>query len=127
MRKRTIFGFSILLLVASLLMLQLTTPQVVGPFGVLAFFILIYLFSGCVIYLLLCAIIEAVKRMTTKGKWLAKLEALSSRKLYYYASFIALSPVIILGMRSVGMIRPVDMLLVVAFQLLGCFYISRRF
>lgn len=127
MRKRTIFGISIVLLVVSLLMLQLTTPQMVGPLGVLAFFILVYVCCACVIYLLLSFCIEIVKRGATKGKWLVRLESMSGRKLYYYSSFIALAPVIVLGMRSVGLIRPVDMLLVVVFQLLGCFYISRRF
>lgn len=127
MRKRTVFGICLLLLVTSLLMLQLTTPQMVGPLGVLAFFILVYICFACLVYLLLSLLIGLIKKSATKGKWLARLESVSDRKLYYYASFMALAPVIVLGMRSVGLIRPVDMLLVVVFQLLGCFYISRRF
>lgn len=127
MRKRTVFGIGTVLFIASLLMLQLTTPEMVGPLGVLAFFILIYIFFASFIYLGLSMLIGIAKRTATKGKWLVRLESASGRKLYYYASFIALAPVIMLGMRSVGLIRPVDMLLVVVFQLLGCFYISRRF
>ena len=49
MRKRTVFGIGIVSFVASLLMLQLTTPQMVGPLGVLAFFVLVYIFFACVI------------------------------------------------------------------------------
>lgn len=127
MRKRTVLVISMVVFVVSLLMLQLTTPQMVGPLGVLAFFILVYIFFACVVYLLLSFIVSVVRRSATTGKWLTRLEGISDRKLYYYSSFIALTPVIVLGMRSVGEIRPVDLLLVVVFQLLGCFYISRRF
>jgi hypothetical protein len=127
MRKRTVFGIGIVSFVASLLMLQLTTPQMVGPLGVLAFFVLVYIFFACVIYLALGAAIGVLKRTARKGKWAARLESVPSAKLYYYSSFIALAPVIMLGMRSVGLLRPVDVLLVVVFELLGCFYISRRF
>jgi nitrogen fixation/metabolism regulation signal transduction histidine kinase len=127
MRKRTVFSIGIVSLVASLLMLQLTTPQMVGPLGVLAFFVLVYIFFACVMYLVLGAVIVTLKRTARKGKWTARLESISGMKLYYYSSFIALAPVIMLGMRSVGLLRPVDILLVVAFELLGCFYISRRF
>lgn len=127
MRKGVVASIGIIALIAALLMLQLTTPHMVGPLGVLAFFVLIYIASACATYLALLFGVKLVGRFATKGKWLARIESVSHKKLYYYGSFIALAPVILLGMRSVGFVRATDILLLVIFQVIGCFYISRRF
>ena len=127
MHKGVVSAVGLLAMIVALLMLQLTSPSVVGPFGVLAFFVLIYVVSACVVYLLLVGSIGLLRRYLPKGKWLLRLESLSNRKLYYYTSFVALAPVILLGMQSIGSVRPTDLLLLLIFQVLGCFYISRRF
>lgn len=127
MHKRTVAIVGILSLVAIILMLQLTTPQMVGPLGVLAFFVLAYILSAAVTYFVLLSGIGIMGRYIKNGKWAARLEGISVVRVYYYASFLALAPVIMLGMRSVGLLGPFDVLLVVAFEVLGCFYISRRF
>lgn len=127
MKKGVVASIGIMALVAALLMLQLTTPQSVGPFGVLAFFILAYIASACMVHLALAGLVRILKGVLPKGRWLLRVEGLTSRKLYYYSSFIALAPVILLGMQSIGVVRVAEVLLLVAFQVLGCFYISRRF
>ena len=127
MKRGVAAGIGIIALIVALLMLQLTTPQMVGPVGVLAFFVLIYIFSAAAIYLLLVFLVDSLSGVVKKGKWLARLESMSARKIYYYTSFIALVPVILLGMQSVGMVRVTEILLLVLFQALGLFYISRRF
>lgn len=113
--------------IVALLILQLTTPQMVGPLGVLAFFVLVYIVCACLIYIILASLIGVLGRTVKKGKWLARLDSMSKRRIYYYTSFIALAPVILMGMQSVGQVRVTDMLLLLAFQVIGCFYISRRF
>ncbi len=127
MRRGVVASIGIISLVTALLMLQLTTPQSVGPFGVLAFFILAYITSACVVYVVLVGLVGVLERTLPKGKWLLVVEGLTRRKLYYYTSFIALAPVILLGMQSIGRVGVAEILLLVAFLGLGCFYISRRF
>ena len=127
MQRRTVAIVGLLSFVAIILILQLTTPEMIGPLGVLAFFVLVYILIASIVYLLLLMAIATLSRTSISGKGRARLEGLTGVKLYYYASFLALAPVIMLGMRSVGLLGPFDVLLVLVFELLGCFYISRRF
>lgn len=127
MRKGIVFGIGIIVLVAAVLMLQLTTPHMVGPFGVLAFFVLVYIACACAVYMVMTLLVSVFGRTLSEGRWRRMIEGLSGRKIYYFTSFIALAPVILLGMQSIGSVRPLDVGLLVLFQVLGCFYISRRF
>lgn len=120
-------GFGIISALAVVLMLQFTTPQSVGPLGVLAFFILSYVICASFLYLAIGAIIDVAKRVVPSGKWRIYLDGLSGVRQYYYASFIALLPIIFLGMHSVGSVGPIEVGLLALFGLIGCFYISRRF
>ena len=127
MKKGVVAGIGTLALIAAFIMLQLTSPHQVGPLGVLAFFILAYIACASGAYLLLTYSSQLLRRTLPNGKMLLRLEGATEKRIYYYASFIALAPVIILGMQSVGSLRLTDLLLLAVFQLLGCFYISRRF
>ena len=108
-------------------MLYMTRPGEVGPFGVLAFFILVYLLCVSFIFLLLNATASVVKKYLPNGRLKLWLESLSVRKIYYYASALGLAPVVTIGMASVGRVGGVDLILVLIFEMLACFYISRRF
>lgn len=121
----TVIGIGTLLL--ALALLQLTTPSTVGPLGVLAFFILIYISFVCLVFILLRVIVDIGKRMLPEGRRRMSFEGVTQVKLYYFASVLALVPVILMGMRSVGDIRPTDIGLLVLFEMLACFYISKRF
>ena len=55
------------------------------------------------------------------------LASVTLLKLYYYASIIGLIPVILLGMQSIGGVTAWDVLLLMLFLGLGCFYIHKRF
>ena len=50
----------------------------------------------------------------------------SLKQSYYYASIIALAPVMLIGMQSVSGINVYDVLLVIFFVAIGVVYISRR-
>ncbi len=108
-------------------MLYMTRPGEVGPFGVLAFFILVYLLCVSFIFLLLNTTASVVKKYLPNGRLKLWLESLSVRKIYYYASALGLAPVVTIGMASVGRVSGVDLILVLIFEMLACFYISRRF
>lgn len=116
--------FSALAVVA---MLQFTTPQSVGPFGVLAFFVFIYTLCASIVYLGMSTVLNLLKRLLPHGQWQLRIEVLSATRQYYYASFLALIPTILIGIGSVGQIGAVELGLLTAFGLIGCFYISRRF
>lgn len=109
------------------LMLTMTRPGQVGPFGVLTLFILLYIVTGSVIFIALTAVIGILKKVLPPGSLRLWLDNLPHAKVYYYTTVLALMPVVLLGMASVGSIGGLDVLLVLLFEVLACFYISRRF
>ncbi|NCC19803.1 hypothetical protein EOM33_01950 [Candidatus Saccharibacteria bacterium] len=127
MKIRIAVGIGSISLVIAGLMLTMTRPGEVGPFGVLAFFVLLYLSAGSIIYMLLTGIIYVLMRVLPPGSLRLWLENVSHTKVYYYTTVLALAPVVLLGMASVGSIGGLDIVLVVLFEILACFYISRRF
>ena len=127
MKIRIAVGIGSISLIIAGLMLTMTRPGEVGPFGVLAFFVLLYLSAGSLIYMLLTGIIYVLMRVLPPGSLRLWLENVSHTKVYYYTTVLALAPVVLLGMASVGSIGGLDIVLVVLFEILACFYISRRF
>ena len=110
-----------------LIIINTTTPSSVGASGMLLVFVLGYvvllsLFS-CLIWLAsrLAARFGLARRAkSTTGR------GLDFRKAYYYATVIALGPVILLGLQSVGGIGLREVSLVVILLSLGCLYVNRR-
>lgn len=127
MKIRIAVGIGSISLIIAGLMLTMTRPGEVGPFGILAFFVLLYLSAGSIIYMLLTGIIYVLMRVLPPGSLRLWLENVSHTKVYYYTTVLALAPVVLLGMASVGSIGGLDIVLVVLFEILACFYISRRF
>lgn len=127
MKQGVALSIGIIALTTALAMMQFTTPHLVGPLGVLAFFICVYIACACMIYIGLFHGLRLARKVLPKGALALAISGMKEIKLYYFASFLALAPVILLGMRSVGEIRLIDAGLLVIFQVLGCFYISRRF
>lgn len=127
MKRGVVVTIGFVALMAALLMLQFTSPQSAGPFGVLAFFILLYIFCAVVTYTLLVAVVELITKHSPVGRWQLAAERVSRAKLYYYSSFVGLFPIILLGMRTIGGIKLTDVFLLLLFQIIGCFYIHRRF
>ncbi len=127
MKRGVVVTIGFVALMAALLMLQFTSPQSAGPFGVLAFFILLYVFSVSFIYMALAAGAAFVAKYARVGKWRLAAEGASRMKLYYYASVVGLLPVTLLGMQTIGEVRPTDTLLLLLFQSIGCFYVHKRF
>ncbi len=108
-------------------LMNLTTPDMVGPLGVLAFFVCTYIAIVCGLYLLLLTGVKSAQTIVRSGKLHARLEQVSIWKLYYYASVLALAPVILLGMQSVGEVKMLAVGLLILFESLACFYIAKRF
>ena len=127
MKQGIVIGIGGTMALVALGLLNLTTPDEVGPLGVLAFFVCIYIAIVCGLYLLLLGIYRGLCRIMRSSARKAWSEQESKMKLYYYASVLALAPVILLGMQSVGEVKALDVGLLILFELLACFYIAKRF
>jgi uncharacterized membrane protein len=116
------FGSALLLLV----LLQTTTPGTIGPLGILIVFILMYIASlGAMTFLLFkgSQIFVRFSRLVTVTR---PFQALSLGRSYYFSTVIALAPVILVGMESVGNLGINEVGLVAIFVIIGCMYVAKR-
>lgn len=104
---------------------QTTTPTTIGPLGILAVFILMYLSALGVLTFLIFGINKIIVRVSSP---LIKrtVPAMTIARSYYFASVIALAPVMIIGMQSVGEVGIYELLLVMIFVMIACIYIAKR-
>lgn len=101
-------------------LLQSTSPSTIHPLGILAVFILMYLLALGVLTFFMYGCAHLLQRYRKK-KQIIRLQ-----HVYYYASVLALAPVLLVGMRSIGHTGLSDVLLVVVFEIVACFYIAKR-
>lgn len=124
---KTIISIVTLLSVCLLIvLLNITTPITAGPFGILAIFIFAYLsLLGIITYLL-----YIVSRMISRFSFVfipkKPIEVMPFRRSYYYSTIIALAPIMLLGLQSVGTVSIYEVLLIVIFIIIGCLYVSKR-
>lgn len=116
-------------IVATLLLIFLintTAPSTVGPLGVLAVFLCIYITSVSVLTLCLWQGGHLVKRISRPFTVRRPFRPITLRQAYYFASVLGLAPVMLIGMQSVGKVGFYDFLLVVLFAITGCVYVAKR-
>lgn len=121
-------GLILAIVIASTLLvflLQTTTPSTIPPIGILAFFVLLYTLVLCGLTYFLLATSRLVSWLRRKMSLRASAH-LTLRRAYLYASVLAFAPVIILAMQSVGTTGLTDILLVILFEAIACFYVWRR-
>lgn len=104
-------------------LLQSTTPATIHPVGILSVFILFYLLALGVLTFFMSGLGRLFARLQRGGH---PVRAMSFQQSYYYASVIALAPVLLVGMHSIGRGTVWDVILVVAFEIIACFYITKR-
>jgi hypothetical protein len=107
-------------------LLQTTTPATIGPLGILLVFVLMYVSVLCVLTFLLFTVSRVIAKIsssiTVKRPW----QRLTIVRSYYFASVIALAPVMLIGMQSVGEVSFYEVMLIVVFVAISCIYISKR-
>lgn len=104
---------------------QTTTPASVHPLAVLFVFGMIYTLVLAVLTFFIFWGTRLAKRVvSTKSK--PGYSGISLYRAYVYASVLAFAPVALLAMRSVGQQGVGDVLLVIIFEVLACFYVWRR-
>lgn len=116
-------GISLCFLV---LLLNVTTPATAGPFGILSIFIFAYLLSLGVVTFFIYWSSRAVSQMSTDLISKKSIVPLTFKNSYYYSTFIAAVPILLIGLQSVGNIGVYEVTLVLFFVIIGCLYISKR-
>lgn len=126
MLKKTLLVLGLVSAGLLLLIFNLTTPSRIGAIGLLGMFVLGYLFSLSTLSFLYIASEYILIRVLKTLKLKHPSKAVGSKKPYYYSSVLALGPVMLVGLHSVGGTNIYDVVLVLSFLVLGCFYVARR-
>jgi hypothetical protein len=119
-----IISFISVILIVVLLMV--TTPTEVGPFGVLAFFVLSYLVSLGVITGIIRSASILLSKLTKSFVMAHPLTPISVKKCYYLSTVLAMAPVLLMAIQSFGGVGFLELGLVALFEALGCFLIVKR-
>ncbi len=106
--------------------LQSTSPSTIHPVGILAVLILFYLLALGVLTFLMYGLMILFTRLRQRPGVSSEVTAASLRRIYYYATVLALAPVLMIGMRSIGRGTAWDIVLIVIFEIIACFYIAKR-
>lgn len=117
---RLALSTAILSTMVLLLLLNITSPSTANPMGVLTVFAALYVFSVAVVAVCV-SVYDTIKRRL-------KPQALrmDDRKTYYYATIVGVAPVILLAIQSIGGVGVYDVLMVSAFEIIACIYISKQ-
>lgn len=102
--------------------MQSTTPSSMHPLGILFVFFLIYLLVLGVLTFFMYGIRYLFAK--TRGIEIARQVAL--KRSYIYASVLALAPVMMVAISSIGRLGIYEFLLVVAFEIIACFYVAKH-
>ena len=119
-------ALAIITLVAFVLLsalLQSTTPSTIHPVGILSVFILFYISALGVLTFFMFGLSKLLVRFVYRNR---PVQAMPLQQAYYYASVVALAPVLLVGMHSIGRGTVWDIILVIAFEVIACFYIAKR-
>ena len=112
---RIISVISIVGLAALILMLELTSPTEIGPFGVLLFFTTVYVVTFGIVTLLMQSFMRlAFKKETFRSKD------------YLYSAVLAFGPIMFLMARSFGAINLWTTGLICLFVFLAEFLVAKR-
>jgi hypothetical protein len=109
-----------------IIVLQTTTPVTIGPLGILFVFILMYVSVLCALTFLLYGLSAVAVRLSSSVTVKRPLQRLSLGRSYYFSSVIALAPVMLIGMQSVGEVSFYEVALIILFVVISTVYIAKR-
>ncbi len=104
-------------------LMQTTSPSSIHPVGILLVFILLYMLALGVLTFFVYVVGVATSRL---GRTHQRRQPLSLKRSYIYGSVLALAPVMMVGMASIGRLGFYELLLVAVFEAVVCFYVSKR-
>ena len=126
MLKKILIGNAVLSGGALAILIATTTPATAGAFGVLCIFLLAYLllvsFGTFSLYWLSRCVAHIMKLVSS----VRPVEKMSLKHAYYYATILAIAPVVMVSMASVGTVGLYDVGLILVLEFLGCLYVTKR-
>ena len=119
---------TLLAVLVLILVLQTTTPVSAGPVGIIFVILLIYISALGVLTFLLYWGVSLFQRIKYRhlDREAAGVKTFTIRRAYYYASVIALAPVMTIAMQSVGGVSIIELGLVLLFEVIAIIYITKR-
>lgn len=126
MLKRVIAFGAVIAVVLLTSMLYMTTPVEAGPLGILFVFILMYISALGMLTFLLFGISRVIAKLSRSFTVRRPLQVMSFQRSYYFASVLALVPVMFIGMQSVGRVGVYEIILILLFATISCIYIAKR-
>ncbi len=101
---------------------QSTTPSTIHPFGILLVFILLYVLALGVLTFLLYGLVHLVQQFIRPR---VQKHSFTFKRAYVYGLVLALAPIMMVGMASIGRLGIYEVLLICAFEAVICFYVNR--
>lgn len=125
MLARTLIVSGIIAAIVLLFFLLVTTPTTAGPLGILGVFVCMYVLVLVGLTFLSWGTYKIVVRLLRPFTVRRPLQPLSLLRAYYFSSVLALGPVMLIGMQSVGGINLYELVLVGLFLVIACIYTAK--
>lgn len=125
-KQQLIIIATLVSLIGLVVFMQITTPTEAGPAGVLIVFSLMYLSALGFLALSFFWINRLLIRANRFLRLRRPLQRMRLLHAYYYASILALAPIMLVGMASVGELGVREVGLVVTFSIIATTYIRIR-
>lgn len=126
MKQHLLVWSTVLSIILLAILIGVTNPTTTGPLGILVVFILMYTsVLGALTYLFMLGS-RLFVRLAQVIKTRTPPQPVSLLHAYYYASIVALAPVMLVAMLSVNDMGVREILLVVVFEVVACLYIKKR-
>ena len=126
MNARVLLVIGMIAAVLLVAVMQSASPSAMHPLGILAVFFLLYVVITTVFTIVIHALLAGLGKGWRSVSGVKKTTDIPFRRSYAYASIVAFAPVVLIAMQSVGQLGWADIALVIIFELIACFYISRR-
>lgn len=124
MHKYVLLVTSISIVIFSLILIN-TDPSKIGPLGILAVFVLLYIITLSLFSYLIFFASNIMSRVRVHFG-LKGIEGWTFIKCYLFGSVVAIGPIVILGISSLGSVSIYEIILVVLFLVISCFFVSKK-
>ena len=124
MHKYVLLATSISIVIFSLILFN-TDPSKIGPLGILTVFVLLYIITLSLFSYLIFFASNILSRVRVQFG-LKGVEDWTFMKCSLFGSIVAIGPIVILGISSLGSISIYEIILVVLFLVISCFFVSKK-
>jgi len=120
-----VISLTLISIVLVSLMLFNTDPSKIGPLGILAVFVLLYVITLSIVSYIIF-ISSGLFSSIRVHFGLKRIERWNFTKCYLFGSVIAIGPIVILGISSLGSVSFYEIILVLLFLVISCFFVSKK-